>query len=56
VSSRRKPAACSIRAGQSRLADAGLTDQQQDPALALLGLTPAAAQQVEFFLASDQRG
>jgi len=44
------------RAGQSRLADAGLTDQQQDPAFALLGLTPAAAQQLQFLLAPDQRG
>ena len=44
------------RARQSRLADAGLTDQQQDPAFALLGLTPAAAQQLQFLLAPDQRG
>src|SRR5215831_8587584 len=44
------------RAGQSRLADAGLTDQQHDPAFALLGLPPAAAQQLEFLLAPDQRG
>src|SRR5215469_10190552 len=44
------------RAGQSRFADASLTDQQQDPALALLGLPPAAAQQLELLLAPDQRG
>src|SRR6516165_2062900 len=43
-------------AGQSRLADTGLANQQQDPAFALLGLTPAAAQQLKFFLAPDQRG
>src|SRR5215468_3150647 len=44
------------RAGQSRFADASLTDQQHHPAFALLGLTPAAAQQLELLLAPDQRG
>ena len=43
------------RAGQSRLAIAGLTDQQHHPAFALLGLAPAAAQQLELLLAPDQR-
>ena len=35
---------------------ASLTDQQHHSAFTLLGLTPAAAQQLELLLAPDQRG
>src|SRR6266404_3606143 len=43
------------RLGQTRLPNARLTGQQHDPAFALLGLLPTAHQQVEFFVAADQR-
>ena len=40
---------------QSRLADAGLADQHHHPALAGLGLPPAALQQRQFFVAANER-
>ena len=40
---------------QPRLADPGLAGQQDDPALAALGLLPAAPQQGQLLLAPDQR-
>src|SRR5215472_6572977 len=43
------------RRGQSRLADAGLAGDQYDPALAGLGLPPAAQEQVAFLVAADER-
>src|SRR5262249_48352034 len=41
--------------GQSRLADAGLAGDQHDPALAGLGLPPAAQEQIEFLVAAGER-
>jgi hypothetical protein len=37
------------------LADAGLAGDQHDPALAGLGLPPAAPEQVKFLVAADER-
>ena len=42
------------RLGKARLADPWLGRDQYDPAVALARLTPAAQQQVEFFLATDE--
>ncbi len=44
------------RLGEARLADAGLAADQDDLALALLGLLPQAEQQAKLVLASDQGG
>ena len=42
--------------GQVRFADAGFAKHQHDLALGALRFGPAPHQQVEFFIASDQRG
>ena len=43
------------RAGEARLADAGLSREQHDLALAVSGLLPAPQQQGELLLAADER-
>ena len=44
------------RLRQTRFADAGFADQHHHPALAGLGLLPAALQQRQFLVAADERG